>query len=364
MAQIVVVPDSFKGSMTSVEVADIIVSGISERCSKTIRSIPIADGGEGSVECVLDVLGGRKKTVIVKSPENTDIDAYYGITDSGIGIIEFAQSSGITKQTSYVTKRATSYGFGELVKDALDEGVREFILTLGGSATTDGACGMACALGIRFLNSLGEEFIPLGESLADISRIDLTNLDSRVTESRFTVMCDVNNPLYGPSGAAYVYGPQKGATKDDLLLLDKGLSNLCSVFKSMTGKDYSVLPGGGAAGGAGFGCVAFLNATLKSGIELMLDLCNFEEELKDCEMIITGEGKLDEQSLMGKVLTGVKKYAGDIRVVSICGICDLSLEVLNENGIEAYEIGRGLSLEESMLRGKELLYNVVSKLSL
>lgn len=364
MAQILVVPDSFKGSMTSMEVAEIIATEISKKTSKTILQIPIADGGEGSVDCVIGILGGKKYSVDVKSPEFKIITAKYGITDSNVGIIEFAESSGITKQTSYKTINATSYGFGEQILDLLDRGVRKFILCLGGSATTDGAAGMASCLGVKFYNSNGESFVPVGGTLGDICSIDMTSIDSRIKESEFLVMCDVTNPLFGLNGAAYVYGPQKGATKEDLNVLDEGLRNLCRVYNDVTGIDYSDLTGGGAAGGAGFGCVAFLNATLKSGIDLILDLCDFDHLVSDCELVITGEGKLDNQSLMGKVLSGVKKYAKGKRIVSFCGISELDSSVLEAENIEAIVIGRGIPLEEAIRNGKELLKKKASELEI
>ena len=194
--------------------------------------------------------------------------------------------------------------------------------------------------------------LPTGESLSHIERIDLSKLDSRIYESKFTVMCDVENPLYGINGASYVYGPQKGATEDDLVLLDKGLQHVCQLVKETTGIDYSELSGGGAAGGAGFGCVAFLDAKLKRGIDMIMDLCGFDNEINDCELIITGEGKLDRQSMMGKVLSGIRRRSGNIPVISICGICDAD-EIME--GISVYEIGRGVPLEESIRNAPKYL---------
>lgn len=352
---IIIIPDSFKGSMSSGKVADIIETEAKRYTSCECIKIPIADGGEGSVDCILALLGGRKEYVQVKSPENLDIAAFYGISEDQTAIIEIAESSGITKQTTFQALEATTYGFGQLIMDAFSKGCRKFLLCLGGSATTDGGCGMAAALGIRFIDSKGHEFIPVGSTLSRIAKIDFSSMDVRVAESVFTIMCDVENPLYGEQGAAYVYGPQKGALKKDIEILDKGLRNLCEVLKESTGIDYSTLKGGGAAGGAGCGCCAFLGARMQSGIEAMLEISRFDEKKKNSKLIITGEGKLDRQSLMGKVLSGIKRHAGDIPIVAFCGICEIPSNELDRIGINVVEIGRGIPLEESIANGSKYL---------
>lgn len=351
MAKAIVIPDSFKGSMSSVEVATILADKLREKTEYDVVSLPIADGGEGSTECILKAVGGSLYTHVVKSPERKDIEASFGITSDGVGVVEIAQSSGITRQTSYNAMEATTYGFGQLIKAALDKGARKFYLCLGGSATTDGGCGMAAALGVTFINRAGEAFVPVGGTLKDIEKIDLSTMDSRVQETEFIVMSDVENPLYGPLGAAHVYAAQKGATPEQIIELDAGLQH----FGDLLGDSYENLPGAGAAGGAGCGCAYFLHAVMQSGIEAMLSLCHFDKQLKDCELILTGEGKLDRQSLMGKVLSGIRKHSGSIPIVSFCGISEADADILKKQNISVVEIGRGVPLEDSMKNGKEYL---------
>lgn len=358
--KIIIIPDSFKGCMSSIEVASIIEEEVKQSTNRECITLPIADGGEGSVECILASLGGTKEYVQVKSPENLDILAFYGISKDKTAIIEIAESSGVTKQTTYNAKEATTYGFGQLILDALNQGCRKFLLCLGGSATTDCGCGMAAALGIRFFNADGEEFVPVGGTLSQVTRIDMSQRDVRIKESEFTIMCDVENPLYGELGAAYVYAPQKGASKEDVVILDQGLRSICKVLKETTGIDYSTLTGGGAAGGVGCGCQAFLGAKIQSGIEAMLEITGFDERKKESNLIITGEGKLDRQSLMGKVLSGIKRHAEEIPIVAFCGICEIPEDELCGLGIHVIEIGRGISLEESMSHGSIYLKEKVS----
>ena len=354
--KLIIIPDSFKGSISSERAAKILDRVIHEKTEYDTIRIPIADGGEGSTECILKSLGGERRKVIVKSPEGKDIEAMYGITQDRIGVVEIAESSGLTKQTSFNAGNASSYGFGQLIKAALDTGVRRFFLCLGGSATTDCACGMASALGVRFLDALGREFVPVGSTLIDARRIDMSGLDERIKESSFTIMSDVENPLYGPQGAAYVYGPQKGASQEDVILLDRGLMHISKLMTTVGLTDCEGIKGAGAAGGAGYGCVAFLNAKIKSGIHGMLDICNFDALVDEASGIVTGEGRLDEQSLMGKVLSGIYGRAKGLPITAFCGICQLDKRDLFEKGITPVEIGRGIPVEESMRRGEELLF--------
>lgn len=350
--------------MSSETVAGIISEEIEKAWNSdnlSIVKIPVADGGEGTVDCVLSALPGEKIYLRVKSPENKEIEAYYGVA-SDTAVIEIAQSSGITRQTSYNAKAATTYGFGQLIRDALDRGIRKFLLCLGGSATTDCGLGMAAALGAKFYDKSGNEFIPTGGTLSDVCDINTDGIDCRIQESEFTVMCDVENPLYGENGAAYVYGPQKGATAEDVLIMDKGLKSFSTLYAEKTGTDYSAEKGAGAAGGAGYACMTFLNATLKSGIEAMLEINNFDELVKDCDLVVTGEGKVDEQSFMGKVLSGVIRHSKDKCITAFCGICKINdhvdkQDVIRYNGIDIVEIGRGIPLEESIKNGSIYLRN-------
>lgn len=355
MKKVIIIPDSFKGSMSSETVADIIEKVICEKTDYETVKIPIADGGEGSTSCILNSLGGNERTIKVQSPEGVPIQATYGILSDMTAVIEIAESSGLTKQKSFAAGKATSFGFGQLIKDALDFGCRNFLLCLGGSATTDAACGMAAALGVEFLTQKGKMIIPMGETLQKVNRINIAGLDSRVKESTFTVMCDVDNPLFGVRGAAYVYGPQKGATPELVKVMDKGLMHISKVMEETGLVSQEGMEGAGAAGGAGYGCVAFLGAKLVSGINAILDICKFDDLANDASLIVTGEGKFDEQSLNGKVVYGIRKRSKDIPMVVFCGVTTMNEEETKSQNITSVEIGRGIPVEESMKRGKELL---------
>lgn len=353
--KLIIIPDSFKGSMSSERVSDILAEVIREKNEYETVKIPIADGGEGSTDCILKSLGGEKVFAKVKSPEGKAIDAFFGITSDNTGVVEIAESSGLTKQTSFDAGGATTYGFGQLIQAALDRGVRRFFLCLGGSATTDCACGMAAALGVRFYDKSSKAFVPTGDTLIEVERVDMSGIDKRIAESSFTVMSDVDNPLLGPNGAAYIYAPQKGADEKKVATLDEGLRSVSAKMQEAGLISCEGIKGAGAAGGAGYGCVAFLNAKIKSGIHGMLDICNFDSLVEGAAGIVTGEGKLDSQSLMGKVLNGIYDRAKGLPITAFCGICKLSEEELLEKGITAVEIGRGIPVEESMQRGEELL---------
>ena len=360
MKKIIIIPDSFKGSLTSEQVASIISEEIDKVSDGKVEivKLPIADGGEGSTDCIINSLGGEKIKAIVKSPENKDIDAYYGIIKKGdrkTAVIEIAESSGITKQTSYNAKDATTYGFGQLIKNALDNGCSDFLLCLGGSATTDCGLGMAAALGVKFMDNSGCCFVPTGGTLNRVTTIDISGIDSRIDKASFTVMCDVDNPLYGKRGAAYVYGPQKGADAEDVILMDLGLKNVSGVLCKLKCQDLSDHPGAGAAGGAGYGCMTFLNAKMKSGIESMLEIVEFDNKVKDCDLIVTGEGRVDEQSFMGKVLSGITAHSLGKKVTAFCGCLGLSeyentdIEYIKSyKNIDIIEVGYGIDVEESI----------------
>ncbi|MCL2662689.1 MAG: glycerate kinase [Oscillospiraceae bacterium] len=394
LSKVIIAPDSFKGALTAREAADIIADEVRKAFPDCeIIKMPIADGGEGSVDAVLSATGGRVMSATVLSPDFRQIDATFGIADNGTAIIEMAQSSGITRQLKLNPMTSDTRGFGELVLAALDEGVRAFTLCIGGSATTDGGCGMAAALGVKFFGrtvgqgdgssvfagqgdgssvfgtELSSCFTPCGETLCNIDFIDMSGIDKRVSESVFTVMCDVDNPLYGERGAAYVYGPQKGANPEQVRILDDGLRHYGAVLQKTFGRSFddktrgkasqrgsedsvpvplSCIPGAGAAGGLGAGCMAFLNATLKSGIDTILELYDFRLHVKDADLLITGEGKLDSQSFQGKVLSGILRESGNVPVTVICGVCDCDPAILKEKGITVFETSEGITIKESM----------------
>ncbi len=350
MKKIIVIPDSFKGSMSSTLVTDILSSSIDKYMSTNVVKVPIADGGEGSVDCFLQIRKGKKIYTKVHSPDFKMINAYFGLLEDETAVIEIAESSGLTKQDQKHPVDSNTYGFGELIKKALDYHCKKIYLCLGGSATTDCACGMACALGAGFYDDSHNAFIPLGASLSKVKSIDITSLDSRIHETKFIVMSDVENPLHGKNGAAYIFGPQKGASKKEVQLLDEGLKHISKLLEDI----YHIDPltnGAGAAGGAGYGCLTFLNAEINSGIEGFLELVHFDDLVKDCDLIVTGEGCLDKQSLMGKVLSGLKKHAPDTKIVSFCGKCELSKDILEQNNIEMVEIANGINTIESINNG-------------
>lgn len=362
MKKVIVAPDSFKGSLSAKEAADIIAAEVTARCPDcAVVKLPLADGGEGSIETIIAALGGRIEETRALSPDGRQIAAGFGITASGQAVLEVAASSGITRQAGLHPMTSSTFGFGQLILRALELGLRDFFLCLGGSATTDGGCGMAAALGVKFLDASGACFIPCGATLQHIARIDISDIDRRVRDSNFTVMCDVDNPLYGPDGAAFVYGPQKGAEAAQIQALDLGLRRVSKVFLRTFGHDYAPVLGAGAAGGLGFGCLAFLDARLESGIDAVLELCDFKECLKDTDLIITGEGKLDQQSFSGKALSGILRAAGTIPVVSICGACDAEECQLRAHNLTVFETSEGISIEESMKRPEKYLRRAVSK---
>lgn len=352
--KVIIMPDSFKGSMTSAEVASIIGKEAKLAGWET-EEIPIADGGEGSIECILSVLGGERVATTVYGPDGNLRSAFYGVTNDKTAVLEIAESTGITKQNSLNPMTSDTFGFGQMISDALEKGLRKFFICLGGSASTDCGLGMAAALGAKFYDKEGKEFIPCGGRLKEVAGIDISNLDPRISESSFRVMSDVESPLYGEKGAAYVFSPQKGASPSEVKILDDGLRHVAPLIMEATNTPFERVKGAGAAGGSGYGCVAFLKAEIASGIESILDLVDFDSRVKDADLVITGEGKLDSQSLMGKVLSGIKKRTADIPIVSFCGICDADTEELKILNVTAVEIGRGIHIDESMRRGPENL---------
>ena len=359
MNKIIIAPDSFKGTMTAKKVADIIgeaAAALLPDCE--IVKIPIADGGEGSLDTIISSVGGELFEARVISPDDNEIPAYVGITREGTAIIEMAQSSGLTRQNGLHPMTSSTYGFGQLITAALDKGAREFVLCIGGSATTDGGCGMAAALGVAFKSCSGVSFVPCGGTLQHITRpdgIDMSAIDTRIRGSVFTVMCDVDNPLHGKHGAAYVYATQKGASPDHVALLDEGLKHLGLLLHEKLGVDFASIPGAGAAGGLGAGCMAFLSAKLVSGSEAILELSGFGAHLKSADLVITGEGRLDTQSFSGKALSGVLKRAGNVRVYSICGVCSCDEALLEEHSLRVFETSEGITPEESLLYPEKYL---------
>ncbi|MBO5936423.1 MAG: glycerate kinase [Clostridia bacterium] len=335
MKKIVIAPDSFKGTLSSLEVCNIVKKSLlEEREELEIIEVPIADGGEGMTESFMCAFPGSEKVELkAKSPLGRDIDVYYAIVSGDTAVIEMAMASGVTIEKQNDAMRASTYGTGQIIKHALDKGIRKFFLGIGGSATTDGGIGCVAALGGKFLDKDGNTVALCGQGLSDIVTVDLSELDSRIKESEITVLCDVKNPLYGKNGAAYIFGPQKGADKNQVELLDAGLKNLADISAEYLKKDFSQLEGTGAAGGLGFALVAFLGGTLKGGIDHILDMLSFDEKVKDADLVITGEGKMDSQSLMGKLPFGVAKRCAHTRVAAIVGLNTADEKLIDELGI-------------------------------
>ncbi len=346
---VLIAPDSFKGTLSANEVAGTIAAVLRQRDpALTAVCLPIADGGEGTVDAYLEIFGGEKRYTTARSPLGHPIEAAWARLPDGTAVIETAAASGIAIEQQNDALRASSFGTGELVRAALDSGCKTILLGLGGSAMTDGGTGFLAALGARFLDEAGEPLLPGGGSLPKLASIDLTEFDPRLKDCTLRVLCDVENPLFGPRGAAYIYAPQKGASAEDVRLLDTGLQTLAKVAQAALGFDAAPSPGAGAAGGMGFALKAFCGASLVSGIDCLLDAAAFEEKAKTADLIITGEGKMDAQSLMGKAPFGVAKRAGGTPVIAVVGLLDAEKSAVAAAGIAAvYETNdRRLPFEE------------------
>jgi glycerate kinase len=338
--KIVIAPDSFKGSLTNIEVADAIELGIKEVFPEAeIIKIPMADGGEGTVQCLVNATAGKILQQEVINPLGKKINASYGILgDQKTAVIEMAEASGITLISSEERNPliTTTYGTGQLIKSALNKGCSKMIIGIGGSATNDGGSGMIQALGIRLLDRQDKEIGFGGAELMNIHHIDISQMDQRISKLEILVASDVKNPLCGPSGATRIYGPQKGATEEMMVILEKALAYFAELINETLHKDVKDIPGAGAAGGLGAGLMAFLDAKLKSGIEVVIEAVNLEEALKDADLVITGEGKIDYQTIYGKVPIGVAKIAKkyDIPVMAIGAIIDKDAEIVHKYGID------------------------------
>lgn len=308
----VLIPDSFKGTLSSTQICNIIDEKIKVHFpgAETV-SVPVADGGEGSVDAFLSAVGGEKVPVTVKDPYFEDMEAYYGlIYDGKTAVVEMAACAGLPLVESRKDPRkTTTYGVGELILAAAKSGAKKIIVGLGGSSTNDGGCGAAAAAGVKFYDKDGKEFVPVGGTTADIARIDLSGRDPSLDDVEIVTMCDIDNPMYGPTGAAHIFGPQKGADKSCIRELDEGIKNLSTVIAQTTGTDISKVPGTGAAGAMGAGMIAFFDSRLQMGIQTVLDTVKFDEMITDADYIFTGEGKLDSQSLRGKVVIGIAERA-------------------------------------------------------
>jgi glycerate kinase len=355
--RIVIAPDGFKGCLSAREVCDALEAGLRQVLPEAkVIKVPIADGGDGTAAVLVEATGGRMVAERVSGPLGTPVVARFGLLgDARTAVIEMATASGLAlippaRRNPLLT---STYGTGQLVQAALDRGCREFIIGVGGSATNDAGAGVARALGVRFLDASGHE-LPraTGRSLVRIAHIDMSKLDVRVAASRFRVACDVRNPLYGPHGAAYVYGPQKGATPPMVEELDAGLRHFAALIEKQLGKAVADLPGAGAAGGLGAGLAAFCNATLEPGAQVVLEVVRLREKAAGADLLLTGEGRLDAQTAFGKGPYAVAQLGRElgVPVAAVAGQVAVPPEELAEWGlVAAWDSSEGLaSLEEAM----------------
>ncbi len=359
--KIVVAPNAFKGSLTATEAAIAMEAGIRRILPNAeVVQVPVADGGDGLVDVAVEALNGEIRSLLVRGPRNSPVEANYCYVESmNLVTVEMALASGLAflPEDLQDPTLTTTFGTGELIKAGLDLGVKRINVGIGGSATNDGGIGMAQALGVRFLDKDGRELPGIGDSLVSIARIDLSGLDPRIKETTVEAVCDVENPLYGPEGAAFVYGPQKGASPEQVKELDKGLRNLAELIKKDLGMDVANMPGAGAAGGLGGGLHAFLGAKLCKGIDLIFDLVGLPEKLSGADLALTGEGQIDFQTVFGKAPggVGVAAKAQGIPCFAIAGSIGKELGDLHDSGINAvFSLCPGpMTLEESMKLSKE-----------
>lgn len=352
----VIAPDKFKGSLTGFEFCNAVEEGLRMVFPDAeILKMPLADGGDGTIEVVKHYLTGEKITQKFNDPLFRPVSAsYLYSSESHIAYIEMAEASGLKllKDTERNCMQSTTFGTGELIVDALEKGATEIILGIGGSATNDGGMGMASALGYRFLDKNGDELKPIGSNLIAVKKVDASKIHPKLRDLKVKVACDVSNPFYGENGAAKIYATQKGASEEEIELLDEGLRNFAKTIKGQYNADLQKIKGAGAAGGIGGGAVVFLNAKLTSGIDLIKELADFDNAIDETDWIITGEGQLDEQTLSGKTINGVVISATkkQIPVAALCGSVGISIEQQKEFGLDyVISIVRGIStLKEAM----------------
>lgn len=358
MKKAVLIPDSFKGTMSSSEIIAIMkerIEAYNPGCD--IVSIPVADGGEGSVDAFLTALGGEKIKVRTKGPWGEDLDSFYGMLPDKTAVIEMAASAGLPQVGDRKDpSKTTTYGVGELILAAAKNGAKRLVIGLGGSATNDAGCGAAAACGVSFLDKEGNSFIPVGGTLDKIDKIDISTMDESVRSLPITAMCDIDNPFYGPTGAAAIFGPQKGADEKMVELLDGKMKHLASIIESQLGIVLQEIPGSGAAGGMGGGMKAFFGARMQMGIDAVLEITGFEDLAAGADMIFTGEGKIDSQSLRGKVVIGVARKARKmgIPVIAVVGDIGDDIDAAYDEGVTGiFSINRvAVPYKEARLRAK------------
>lgn len=361
--RIIVAPDSFKGSLSALEVAQAMARGVRAVFpGAEVIEVPIADGGEGTVEALVMATGGSLRKAAVRGPLGDPVQAFWGVLGDGrTAVLEMAAASGLTlvPEGGRDPRLASTCGTGELLKAALDAGLRRIILGIGGSATNDGGAGLARALGVRFLDETERELPEGGGALAQVARVDLAGLDSRLQDAEILVACDVDNPLCGPRGATAVFGPQKGATPEMVRELDVALAAFARVAARDTGRDVAGIPGAGAAGGLGAGLLFFTPARLRPGVEIVLEAVDFEAKVQGADLVITGEGRTDAQTAMGKAPVGVAAVAKrqGVPVVCLSGGLGDGAEAVLAMGVDALAsaVPGPLSLEGCMAAGATLV---------
>jgi glycerate kinase len=362
--RVLVAPDKFKGTLTAEQAARAIARGWRrEDPGAELDLAPMADGGEGTLDALVAALGGERRRVTVTGPLGDPVEADYGLVpspDGPLGVVEMARASGLALVSPgrRDPKRTTTRGTGELLLDACRRGARRVLVCIGGSATNDGGAGMAQALGVRLLDDRGEDLPPGGAALLRLARIDLSGLDPAVRGVEVLVACDVDNPLVGPAGAAAVYGPQKGASPEDVHLLDRALRHFAAVVYRDLGVDVRDLPGAGAAGGLGAGLVAFLGARLRPGVEVVMEAARLGERIERSDLVVTGEGSFDEQSLRGKAPAGVLRAAADRKVPALvlCGRASVRVP-----GVPVFALAERFGPEAAMERADALLADLAAE---
>lgn len=366
-----VAPDSFKGSISAADAADAIARGLTRGTDKSstreVICVPIADGGEGTLDALVPSAGRFSRTVT--GTDGTTVTAEYGCMGS-TAIVEMARAAGLTltPEGKRSALTATTFGVGELILDALDRGYRDLLLTVGGSGTNDGGCGLLAALGAKFYDKNGDAFIPTGGTLQNIAKIDTVSMDNRLFACKFTIATDVKNPLLGPDGATYVYARQKGADDAALAQMEAGMTHYATLLRGICGKDVATIPGCGAGGGISAPLLGFLNAEIRSGIDAVLDAVDFEAKLKDADAVITGEGKIDRQSLFGKAISGVCRAAAKagVPVYALVGCIGDDRKALLDMGLANILAIGDLAPDAaySMTHAAELLEQAAAQLAL
>ncbi len=362
--KIVIAPDSFKGSLSAFEVAHAIAQKANEYFPQsTVLEIPVADGGEGTLDVLISGRNLNICEIEITGPDLRKQKSIYAYDDK-TAYIEMARLSGITMMDTLNPMTASSRGLGEAICDALDKDFKNFYIAIGGSATNDGGMGMMTALGVRFIDEYGHELLGNGENLAKIKSIDISGLHPMIFESAFNIICDVKNPLLGCNGATFVFGSQKGADENELKILESGMQNYVSVLKRTVQKDMEAMPGSGAAGGVGYALMTFLSAKFNPGIDTILNIIDFDNVVKDADLVITGEGNMDFQSVFGKAAVGVASHSKNAKCIALVGGLGEGYEDVYEHGIDAvYSVfHRAMSLSVAIENSHNMLNDAADRM--